>query len=272
MTAFPVFDVHAHVYPDELAPKATAGLHRFYGDLEIHGKGTFAELAAHSAACGVRGFLLLAVATNAHQVPHVNDFAAKTVAAARRAGFLAAGFAGMHQDFPDPAGELERAVSLGLSGVKIHPDIQGVNLDDPRFFPLYAALEEKGLPVCFHMGDNRAEYVFSRTERLLALTGRFPRLRVIAAHLGGYRAWEHVQALAACPNVWFDASSTMDFLSPEEEERLIRALGVSRVMFGTDYPVRSVREELPRFLALPGLTDEEKKAILYDNAIGFLGL
>ena len=107
---------------------------------------------------------------------------------------------------------------------------------------------------------------------LLALTGRFPRLRVIAAHLGGYRAWEHVQALAACPNVWFDASSTMDFLSPEEEGRLIRALGVSRVMFGTDYPVRSVREELPRFLALPGLTDEEKKAILYDNAIGFLGL
>ncbi len=272
MTDFPVFDAHIHIYPDELAPKATEELHRFYGDLEIHGKGTFTELSALSAACGVRGFLLLAVATNAHQVPHVNDFAAKTVAAAKEKGLLAAGFAGMHQDFPDPVGELERAVSMGLSGVKLHPDIQGVNLDDPRFFPLYAALEKKGLPVCFHMGDNRAEYGFSRVERLLSLTGRFPRLRIIAAHLGGYRAWEKVQALATCRNVWFDASSTMDFLAPEEEVRLIRVLGTSRVMFGTDYPVRSVAEELPRFLALPGLTDQEKKAILYDNAIGFFGL
>lgn len=272
MTTFPVFDVHTHVYPDELAPKATAGLHRFYEGLSIHGQGTFAEFTALARENGVRGFLLLAVATNAHQVPHVNDFAAKAVAAARSAGFLAAGFAGMHQDFPDPEGELERAVSMGLSGVKIHPDIQGVNLDDPRFFPLYAALEKKELPVCFHMGDNRAEYGFSRVERLLALTERFPRLRVIAAHLGGYRAWEHVRALAAYPNVWFDMSSTMDFLAPEEEVRLIRSLGVSRVMFGTDYPVRSVREELPRFLALPGLTDEEKKVILYDNAVSFLGL
>lgn len=272
MTDLPVFDAHVHVYPDEIAPKATAGLHRFYGDLEIHGKGTFTELTSLSRGSGVRGFLLLAVATNAHQVAHVNDFAAGAVAAARNAGFLAAGFAGMHQDLPDPVAELKRAVALGLSGVKIHPDIQGVDLDDPRFFPLYAALEARGLPVCFHMGDNRAEYGFSRAERLPGLTRRFPRLKIIAAHLGGYRAWDHAKALAGCPNVWFDASSTMDFLSPGEEVRLIRALGVRRVMFGTDYPVRSAREELPRFLALPGLNDEEKKAILYDNAVDFLGL
>lgn len=272
MTDLPVFDAHTHVYPDKLAPKATAALERFYGDIEIRGQGTVAELFARSRESGVRGFLVLAVATNAHQVPHVNDFTASTVAAARAAGFLAAGFAGMHQDFPDPVGELDRALSLGLSGVKLHPDIQGADLDDPRFFPLYAALEEKGLPVCFHMGDNRAEYGFSRVEHLLHLTERFPRLRVIAAHLGGYRAWEHVTSLAECPNVWFDASSTMPFLSPEEETALIRALGISRVMFGTDYPVRYAGEELSRFLALPGLNDEEKKAILYDNAIGFLGL
>lgn len=271
MIKFPVFDIHAHVYPEKIAARAAAGVGQFY-HIEIEGCGTYEDLEASAAPFGVRGFLLFNVATNDRQVPKVNDAVARAVALSRAHGFLTAGFAGMHQNYPDPVGELDRAVSLGLCGVKIHPDIQGADIDDPRFFPLYAAMEERGLPLCLHMGDNRAEYGFSRADKLLRMLVHFPRLRVLAAHLGGYCAWDGALSLADDPRIFFDTSSSLWALSPERASELIRRLGTHRVMFGTDYPVRYVGGELARFFALPGFTEEEQRAMLYDNAIRFLGL
>lgn len=271
METFPVFDIHTHVYPEKLAARAAAGVGQFY-HIEIEGNGTYEDLERSAAPFDVRGFLLFNVATNAKQVPKVNDAVAKAVALSRAHGYLTVGFAGMHQDYPDPVGELDRAVSLGLSGVKLHPDIQGVDIDDPRLSPLYAAMEERDLPLCLHMGDNRAEYSFSQVDKLLRMLSRFPRLRVLAAHLGGYCAWEKALLLADDPRVCFDTSSSLWVLSPERASELIRRLGTHRVMFGTDYPVRYVGGELTRFFTLPGFTAAEQRAMLYDNAIRFLGL
>ena len=47
--------------------------------------------------------------------------------------------------------------------------------------------------------------------------------------------------------------------------------GAERLAFGTDYPVAYAESELERFFAL-GLNEQERKAILYDNAARFLGL
>lgn len=271
MTQHPVFDIHTHVYPEKIAARAVENLAAFYG-ITVEGNGTYEDLETSAAPCGVRGFLLFNVATNARQVPKVNNAVAEAVRLSRAHGFLTAGFAGMHQDYPDPAGELDRAVSLGLCGAKLHPDIQGADIDDPRFFPLYAELEKRDLPLCLHMGDSRPEYGFSRADKLLRMLARFPRLRVLAAHLGGYCAWDDACSLADNPQIFFDTSSSLWVLSPERASELIRRLGTSRVMFGTDYPVRYVHGELERFFALPGFTEAEQKAMLYDNAIRFLGL
>ena len=271
MTQYPVFDVHTHVYPEKIAARAVENLGNFY-EIDVEGRGTYEDLEASAAPCGVRGFLLFNVATNARQVPKVNDAVAEAVRISRAHGFLTAGFAGMHQEYPDPVGELDRAVSMGLCGVKIHPDIQGADIDDPRFFPLYGELEKRGLPLCLHMGDPRPEYAFSKAEKLVHMLSLFPDLRVLAAHLGGYCAWDAACSLADNPRIFFDTSSALWVLPPEQASELIRRLGVHRVMFGTDYPVRYVRGELERFFALPGFTETERKAMLYDNAIHFLGL
>ena len=54
-------------------------------------------------------------------------------------------------------------LELGLRGIKIHPDFQKLAIDDESAIDTYKAIARRGLPVLFHMGDNR--YDFSSPER-----------------------------------------------------------------------------------------------------------
>ncbi len=265
-----IFDIHTHTYPEAIAEKAVTNLGAFY-DFVPEGKGTYADLSAQAPAYNVRGFLLFSVATNARQVQKVNDSIAALAEQSRREGFLTVGFAGMHQDFPDFAGEIDRIEKLGLKGVKIHPDIQGVDIDDPKLIPLYELVEGR-MPIYFHMGDDRPQYRFSEAKKLRRILDRFPRLEVVAAHLGGYRAAaEAVEYLSGDPNVWYDTSSALWYLSAEEASDIIAALGHDRVMFGTDYPVKNIATEVSLFSRLH-LTEQQREDILWNNAVRFLHL
>lgn len=265
-----IFDIHTHTYPEAIAEKAVTNLGAFY-DFVPEGKGTYADLSAQAPAYNVRGFLLFSVATNARQVQKVNDSIAALAEKSRGEGFLTVGFAGMHQDFPDFAGEIDRIEKLGLKGVKLHPDIQQIDVDDEKLFPLYEILEGR-MPVYFHIGDNRPQYRFSEAKKLRRVLDRFPRLEVVAAHLGGYRAAaEAIEYLSGDPRVWYDTSSALWYLSPEEATDIIDALGHDRVMFGTDYPVKNIDTELALFARL-GLTESQREDILWNNAMRFLHL
>lgn len=265
-----VFDMHTHVYPTAIADKAVSALNHFYS-FTSEGVGTLDDLERRSSEAGVNGFALLGVATNAHQVGHVNEAILRNAHTAASHGFKAVAFIGMHQDYPDMEGELARGKMLGAKGVKIHPDIQQVDIDDPRLMKLYALMEGSGLAVYFHMGDDRADYRYSSADRLVKVAKQFPRLRFIAAHFGAYMAWQDSPTLADLDNVWYDTSSALWALPLEEANRLVRLFGSERLFFGTDYPVKTAKTELVRFDRLD-LTEGERHAILWDNAARFLGL
>lgn len=266
---YKIFDIHTHTYPPALAEKAVKNLGDFYV-FNVEGKGTYDDLEANWSQNGGVGFLLFSVATNPHQVQKVNDGIANLVKYSQSRGYITRGFAGIHQDFPDFAAELDRIESIGLQGVKIHPDIQGVNIDDPRLLKLYEMMEGR-LPLYLHMGDDRPQYRFSETDRLVKIKKMFPKLQVVAAHLGGYKAWEDAYKLAELDGVWFDTSSALWAMTVEKAEKLIRMLGTDRVMFGTDYPVMLPENEIKRFLTIP-LTEKEREDIFYNNAIKFLNI
>lgn len=266
---YKVFDVHTHTYPEAIAEKACINLGKFYG-FTVLGKGTYADLESQAADNNVGGYLLFSVATNAHQVEKVNTSIASLAELSRSHGFKTVGFAGMHQDFPDFEGEINRCLEIGLKGVKIHPDIQGVDIDDSKLLPLYEILQAKNLPLYLHMGDNRPQYRFSEARKLVHVLDSFPHLRVVAAHLGGYRALDEAEELlAGRDNVMYDTSSALWVISPEYAAELIRKYGVENVMFGTDYPVVNTKEELERFFKIK-LTEKEREDILWNNAIRFL--
>lgn len=263
-----IIDAHVHIYPEAIADRATESLGRFY-QFTVHAKGTYEDLERQALSCGVSGFFLLAVATNAHQVQKVNDHVVNAMQTARRHGLECYAFAGMHQDYPDFAAEIERCRALGFTGFKIHPDIQRMDLLSSAMYALCEALEGN-MPLFLHMGDCRAEYRFSEPEKLVTLTRRFPRLQVVAAHYGGYQAWDDaVHCLAGVPNVWFDCSSALWAMTPERAYALTETMGFDRVMYGSDYPVYGLADYLELFLRVP-FSPAQRSAILYDNAQRFL--
>jgi len=267
---YKVFDIHTHTYPEKIAEKATVNLGKFY-NFHVEGEGTYAHLESQAAENNVHGYLLFSVATNPQQVCKVNDSIAALAEYSRSRGFLTVGFAGMHQDFTDFAAEIDRSEALGLHGVKIHPDIQGVDVDDPRLFRLYEILEDR-MPLYLHVGDNRPQYRFSEARKIANVIRNFPKLEIVAAHLGGYQAWEDaLEYLAGRERVWYDTSSALWAISPEYAGTLIRKFGAENVMFGTDYPVKNTAEEIERFLRID-LSDDQREAILWNNAIRFLHL
>ena len=263
-----IFDAHTHVYPPSLAPRAVGALGRFY-DFVPQGDGTVAELLRDGKQPR-DGFLLLAVATNAQQVRRVNEYVVQAANEAREKGKTTLCFAGMHQDCPDMAEELQHAIDCGAVGMKLHPDIQGADIDDRRFYPAYELLQQYDLPLCLHMGDDRERYRYSEPGKLRRMLKDFPHLRVLASHFGGYRAQIEVkEQLLPLDNLWYDTSSSLWYLAPEAAQDMARSIPEDRLLFGSDYPVMTLDRELAYFERL-GLKDRQREMVLWDNAAAFL--
>lgn len=261
---FEIWDAHCHVYPEKIAARAVAGTDAFYSTVAA-GRGTIPDLIAAGTAAGVDRFVIQSVATTPKQVASINRFIAEAVASNPQ---KLVGLGTIHPAAEDIAADVRELSALGLHGIKIHPDIQGYRIDDPLFFPAYALCEELDLPILMHTGDSRYDY--SNPNRLIPVLQKFPRLRVIGAHFGGWSIWEEAaEKLAGTPNLWVDCSSTMPFMKngnkKERVENLIRKYGVDRVLFGTDYPMWSHEQELDFFFTLD-LSETERRAILSENA------
>lgn len=256
------------MYPEKISDKAVDNLAGFY-DIRVAGNGTLTDYLAQANDNGYGGMLLLTVAANPMKVAHANYFAADAMATARDAGFLCTALGGMHQDCPDMEAELERAAGLGLRGIKIHPDIQRVDIDDPRLLKLYEMMEGRMI-LCLHMGDDRPEYRYSSPDKLKKVADMFPQLQIIGAHFGGYRIYdEAVDILAGTPNVWYDTSSSLLYMDKAHAANLIRRLGTDKVMFGTDYPIPKLSKEAELFMQLP-ITNSERQMIMWDNALSLI--
>lgn len=267
-----LIDTHTHVYPEKIAAKAAENLGNFY-EFTVQESGTLQTLMDCCAAAGIGGFVLLSVVTNPAHTDRVNETAAENVKIARAAGFAAYGFGGIHQDCEDVSAALAKVKELGLCGVKIHPDIQGVNLDDERMYPIYAELEKLGLRLWLHMGDGRPQFNFSTPSRLAKVLERFPRLQTVGAHLGGYNEWDKAKDLLyrKFPNLWYDLSQCHQYMAPAEVRELIEACGPDRVFFGSDYPAVSPKNSLAAFNRM-GFDAETYEKIASENLFAFLGM
>lgn len=279
-----IIDLHTHTFPDKIA---AATVEKLAQAAHIHPftDGSLAGLAASTRRAGIDYSVVLPVATNTRQVVKVNDISIRL----NQSGGPILSFGCMHPDFPDYKDELSRIAAQGIRGVKIHPAYQQVRMDDPRYLRIMDRCGELGLAVLAHAGldvglpedDN-----CSPAASLSAIRQVGP-VKLILAHMGGWRNWNEVEELLVDTPVYLDTSFSLgsmrnykdNYYSPEElrmlgEEqfvRMVRAFGAHRIFFGTDSPWGGQEEDLALFRALP-LTDEEKTAILGGNAAKLLGL
>lgn len=260
-----IVDCHCHIYPDKIAEKAVESIGDFYV-AAMFGNGTLKEMTERDEIAGITNSVIFSVATTPQQVRHINEYIAKTV---KESNGRFTGLGTLHPDSEDLEGDIEHIISLGLRGVKMHPDFIRTDVDDERMMKIYSLLEGR-LPVLFHCGDFRFNY--SNPDKLKNVLEKFPNLTVIAAHFGGWSIWkEATEALCGYKNVYVDTSSSFFGLTKEEAVSCIRKYGADRVLFGADYPMWDPVTEV-RIVKLLDLTEEEKEKILWKNAAKLFGI
>ena len=257
-------DFHSHVYPDAIAPKAADSIREFYhlGDDAMDGK--VETLLEQGTKAGIEKFVILPVALRPSRTRHINDFILGEVAKEDR--FY--GYGTIHAGMENLCEEVEYIMENGLRGLKMHPDSQVFAIDDPRRFPVYDMIGDK-LPILFHMGDHRFDY--SHPARLRKVLDLFPKLRVIAAHFGGYSMYDTAAELLYDKDCFFDVSSSLMFMEEGVAEKYINHYGADRLVYGSDFPMWDPVREMERFMRLK-LTDSQREQIAHITAEGILGI
>jgi hypothetical protein len=260
-------DMHVHAFPDSLAGRAIESLEAAC-PWQAVGDGTVADLLASMDAAGVDVSAVFAIATKPDQVDPIVRWC-KAIRSDRIEPFPS-----VHPAAPDCDKWIARIAAGGFKGIKLHPMYQGFAIDEPRMDRLYAACRDAGIIVAFHCGrdigyppeDDRAS-----AARVANMLPRWPGLRVICSHMGGWREWDAAEAhLMEAPNVWLDTSFSLEDMGAERAVRMIRRHGAGRVVFATDWPWRSQSDSLA-FLHGLGLSAAEEQAVRGGSAAALLG-
>lgn len=258
---YPIIDCHTHVFPEKIARKAVDSIGEFYG-IEMTRTGSMTELYDEARSFGVSKMLITTTATKNEQVRSINDFLYESQSEFE--GFFAFGTLYPEMSQYDMEIELDRMISMGFYGVKLHPDFQRTPADSSGM-KLIARCVAGKLPVLIHAGDSRFD--FSNPDRIRNLIESAPPdFTLIAAHLGGFSVWdEAANKLTGYDNLYVDTCSSLNFLDPERVNELIDIYGEDKVLFGTDYPMWNYADEFEMIARLKLSTVTQRK-ILYENA------
>lgn len=178
---------------------------------------------------------------------------------------------------PEEIGEEIRDVVInhGARGIKLQNAGMGLFPYDRSLWPIYEAAQELSLPMVVHSGRWGGAAQYTEPKYFAEVLANFPGLRLGLAHLGA-DFYEQAKILAKiCPLVFFDCSDVLchsEFpLSDEQLMALMREVGTSRIVFGSDFPFFDRLPLLQRLFNL-NLTKEEKRQILGENARRIFGL
>jgi len=257
-----VFDMHTHIFPDAIAKKAVDNLSEYY-NVEMDGVGTYEDFKKSiKEAVVIKKCLVFSTATTAHQTESVNSFVSELICDDIY------GFGSIHPDYDKIEDEIDRMLSLGLRGIKLHSDFQGFNADCEKACRIYKYAEEKKVPIMFHAGDENVDS--SSPKRLGHIKDMFPSLIMIAAHLGGYSMWDDAEKYLVGQDVYFDTSSSLWKIDKEQAVRIIKNHGVEKCFFGSDFPMHNQKKSVDEIVSL-GFSDKETEDILWNNAMRFFG-
>ncbi len=259
-----IINFHAHIYPENISERATQSVSDGYG-IKMDYNGTLEQLIEDGKKSGVTQFAVQSVAVTPKTVQSINNFIAKKCS---KNPDILFGLGTLHPDMENPEEEIERCISLGLKGIKLHPDSQRFLMDSDKAMRLYEMLEGR-LPILMHCGDYRFQY--SRPERLANVLDAFPKLTVVAAHFGGWSLWDLALEYLEDKNCYLDTSSSMMYLGQRRSKELIKAYGAERMLFGTDYPMWNSADDI-EMLEKMELSQNEYESIFRKNALKVLNI
>jgi predicted TIM-barrel fold metal-dependent hydrolase len=310
-------DVHAHCHFREAgALLGEEGIKLQLGPVRGAPE-TFLDLTQRLAAMDAQAVDLEVLSINPFWYHRERDLAAQVVKIQNEklAGLCAskpdrfAAFASLTLQAPDLAvQELETAVKKqGLKGAAIGGSVNGVDFSDPKFHPVWAKAEELGAPLFIHpqgmpelskrlsgngwLGNaigNPLDTTIALSHLIFQGTlDRFPGLKVIAAHGGGYLPSYADRSDHACmvgpkgcnadiqlkkapteylKQIYFDSL----VFSPEAIRHLAAQVGAGQIVLGSDYPYPWQLNPVDHIFASASLSDDQKADILGRTAAKLL--
>lgn len=261
-----LIDFHTHAFPDKIAENVIAKLGKDSG-LFAHTDGTVSGLRSLMKANGVDLAVLLPIVTNPRSQTNINNFAI----AQNGDGLIS--FGSVHPDAPDALEELVRLHSLGVKGVKFHPEYQSFFVDDEKMKPIYRKISELGLITVFHAGLDtgyRPPYHCMPKSLLGAL--KWLDAPVVAAHWGGVDSSEEVMAtLHSIPQLYLDTAFGYGTNIRPFAHEMIEVFGSDHILFASDAPWHPPIWETCLLDSLE-LDVETRENINYKNAMRLLGI
>lgn len=172
-------------------------------------------------------------------------------------------------------------VACGARGFKFHPSMQAFEPSDVRYYPIYEAIAEAGLPTVFHTGQTGIgaglpggrgiKLRYSDPMLLDDVAADFPSLTVVLAHPSVPWQDSAISMATHKSNVYIDLSGWLPRYFPASLVKAMNGPLRRKVMFGSDYPVLSPDRWIASFADLD-IKPEVRPLVMKDNAIAMLGL
>jgi len=272
-----IVDVHTHFMPDRVLRKVWAYFDSA-GPLTgrpwpITYRDDESVRLATLRGFGVRAFTSLLYPHKPNMAAWLNDwaadFAARVPDCIHTATF-----------YPEPsaADYVPAALARGTRVFKSHIQVGEYDPGDPLLDPVWAVLQDCGVPVLIHCGSGPAPGTFTGPGPIAAVLRRFPRLRLIIAHMGMPEYSEFLTLAQHYPGVYLDTTMAFtDFAEadvpfPVADRYLLTDLS-EYILFGSDFPnIPYPYEHALTALERLDLGDDWLRRVCYHNASTLFGL
>ncbi len=270
-----IIDFHTHIFPEKIAKAAIEKLKGFLKDAGeeciAYTEGTIDSLKNSMRESGIDKSVLLPVVTDPRQFESINRFSASFDG---KDGIIS--FGGIHPDNENIEEKLEFIKSLGLKGIKLHPDYQNTYINDEKYLRILRCAESLGLISVIHSGydvmspDDKHCSIDRALDMLEKVTDGKDN-KIVLAHMGDMKAKQEALERLCGKNVYLDTSYILDKYEPEFFIKMCEKHSFDKVLFASDSPwgnQKSFREILEKL----DISEENREKLSYKNAERLLTL
>jgi uncharacterized protein len=259
-----IIDFHTHAFPDAVAAKAIPSLENV-GKIKAHTAGTTRSLLASMDLAGIDRSLICSIATRPEQFEAILDWS-RQIKSERLIPLPS-----IHPDDPNLVERVYTVQREGFIGIKMHPYYQDYFLNEKRLDPLYDALSDTELLLVVHCGYDIAypRIRCADPAGILRLHERFPKLRLISTHFGGWELWDEVEEILIGRKIYMEISFALQYLKEEQAIRMLNNHPPEYLLFGSDSPWVDQTEYITKLKSL-ALNDKLLTGILGENALKLL--
>ncbi len=265
-----IIDFHTHIFTDNVARNALPILAERAG-INPFTDATAKGLVESMRIAGIDYSVVANIATRVEQVKKINIWACEL--SATYPDIISLGSLHPEMLFDDIRQEIAYLKKNNIKGIKLHPDYQNFYVDDMKIFDMYNAINDAGMFILFHSGVDIGlpGEIHCTPQRLLTLIEKNNDLTIIAAHMGGYHMWDEVNKYLIGTDIYLDTSFAISEIGIEQSVSMILKHGVNKIIFGSDSPWKSQKDELALIQSLP-LNEDDILSITGRNAAELLSL